>query len=289
MFDGPVDAGQFRNAAGVADLRSRYWGFMIVRPTIPNVLGRSVISPQALQENGFLCLTSKFQTTVCAVKFEATGFPHASQDTGTITCAETALWAMMEYFSSRYTEYRPVTASTIINTLRSQSYFRQIRSEGLSIKQLSFALREFGFGTKCYTRNRFSSASFANLLSIYIESGIPLILSISDIHVGGGIGHAVLAIGRTATTSDDIDQLVAGVEEDPVLMERMYERNIRIVENADVKHRFVFVDDNYSAYQLASLEEPMAYYDNDCWKRCEIIELLVPLYPKVYMDAVAAR
>ncbi|MBC9932878.1 hypothetical protein [Chitinophaga qingshengii] len=289
VFDGSVAPDQFRNATGVADLRSRYWGFVIIRPTIPNVLGRSVVSPRALRENGFLCLTSKFQTTVCAVKFEAVGFPHASQDTETITCAETALWAMMEYFSSRYTEYKPLTASTIMNTLRNQSYFRQLPSEGLSIKQMSFALRELGFGTKSYLRTMYSSASFTNLLSIYIESGIPLILSISDRYIGGGIGHAVLAIGRTETTSDDIDRLVVSMEEDAVVAARMCEKNIRIVECADIEHRFVFIDDNYSAYQLASLEEPMVYYNNDSWRRCEIVEFLVPLYPKVYMDAMAAR
>ncbi|NML39865.1 hypothetical protein HHL17_21880 [Chitinophaga sp. G-6-1-13] len=289
VFEDAVLPDQFRNAGGIAGLRERYRGFMVLRPTMPYIIGRNVLSPLALQERRFLSLMGRFPTTVNAVRFDAMGFPHASQDTETITCAETSLWAVMEYFASRYPEYKPIVPSAIIDTLKSRSSSRQIPSDGLNIEQMSFALREFGFGTMTYDRSEYSPASFDNLLAVYVESGIPLIVAVSNVHRGGSIRHAVVIVGRSETTEADIDQLTVEKEDNETLLEMMKRKNISIIDNADIKRHFVFIDDNYPAYQMAPLQSPMAYYQDATWKKCEIIQLLVPLYPKVYMDGIEAR
>ncbi|MBC9909545.1 papain-like cysteine protease family protein [Chitinophaga varians] len=289
VFEGEVLPDQFRSAGGIASLRERYLGFMVLRPTMPHVIGRSVLSPHALRQSGFLSLTGKFQTTVNAVKFEAIGFPHSSQDTETLTCAETSIWALMEYFASRYSEYKPVASSIIVNVLRSQSSFRQIPSEGLTIEQIGFALQEFGFGTKAYSKGRHSSASFLNLLSVYVESGIPIIVAVSNEHRGGNIGHAMLIVGRSEMRDEDIDKLSVTEAEDTVLAAAMKNKGVSIIDCADVKRSFVFIDDNYPAYQLAPLDAPTAYYDDAEWRKCEIVDFLVPLYPKAYLEEVVAR
>ena len=98
------------------------------------------------------------------MKFEVKGFPHSSQDAETISCAETTLWALMEYFGNKYPEYRPVLPSDIIKTLKQVSSERQVPSKGLNIQQMSFALKEYGFGTRIYSRHQYGS-SFENLLS----------------------------------------------------------------------------------------------------------------------------
>ncbi|NLR67749.1 hypothetical protein HGH92_25820 [Chitinophaga varians] len=289
VFDGIVLPDQFRNAKGIASLRERYRGFMVIRPTMPHVIGRSVLSPHALQQHGFFSLMGRFPTTVNAVRFEARGFPHASQDRETLTCSETSLWAMMEYFASRYAEYKPVVPSDIIDMLKSRSSSRQIPSEGLTIEQMSFALREFGFGTIAYDRSEYSLTSFTNLLSVYVESGIPLIVVVSNVHLGGSVRHAAVIVGRSETTNADIDSLSSVEEGSAELAEMMKRKNISIEDNADIKRRFVFIDDNYPAYQIAPLESPMAYYEDDAWRKCEIMQVLVPLYPKVYLDGLEAR
>lgn len=56
-------------------------------------------------------------TKVLGVKLFIEGFPHSSQDSETITCAETTIWAAMEYFGTRYSDYKPVLPSTIIKTM----------------------------------------------------------------------------------------------------------------------------------------------------------------------------
>ncbi|QJB31800.1 hypothetical protein HF329_10895 [Chitinophaga oryzae] len=267
LFDGEVLPEHFRSAAGVASLRERYRGFVVLRPTMPNIIGRSVVSPYALQEHRFLSLAGNYQTTVNAVKLVATGFPHASQDTETLTCAETSLWAVMEYFAGRYPEYKPVMPSVITDTLRSRSSFRQIPSEGLNIEQMGFALREFGFGTKAYDAAELSPVSFANLFAVYVESGIPLVVAISDRHRGGRIGHAVVVMGRSETTDADIDDLTAEEEEDGILATLMKKKGICITDNADIKRNFVVADDNYPVYQMAPFATPTAYYENADWKK----------------------
>jgi hypothetical protein len=128
-------------------LKRQYRGFIVLRPTIRNIIGRNVVSPKALKNNNFICCTTKFHSTANSVKFKANGFPHSSQDTETISCAETTLWAIMEYFGNKYPDYKPVLPSRIIEVLKRISTERQIPSRGLRIDQISYALREFDFGT----------------------------------------------------------------------------------------------------------------------------------------------
>ncbi|SEW39061.1 hypothetical protein SAMN05428988_4987 [Chitinophaga sp. YR573] len=288
LFNGDVMMDQFRDQAQISDLRNRYLGFMILRPTLPNVIGRSVISPLALVQHDFLCVMGRFQSTVCSVKFEVTGFPHSSQDTETITCAETSIWAIMEYFASKYPEYKLAPPSTIINTLENRSSFRQIPSEGLNVDQMGYALREFGFGTKIYSKAEIGEG-FKNLLSTYVESGLPLIAIISNAHNGGGVGHVVLIIGHRSTSNVKIDQLQIKREQDTKLARILQQRKIQIIDNDDIERDFVSVDDNYPVYQLVSLDQPVQYYQNLDWANCEIIHFLVPLYPKIYLDALLAK
>ncbi|PWV46595.1 hypothetical protein [Chitinophaga sp. S165] len=288
FFSEEVTIDKFRDQAQFSELRDWYLGFMILRPTVPNVVGRSVISPLALTQHDFLCVTGKFQTTVCSVKFEVSGFPHSSQDTETITCAETSIWAVMEYFASKYPEYKPVLPSAIISTLKNCSNFRQIPSEGLNIDQMGYALREFGFGTKIYSKTKFGDR-FENLLSSYIESGLPLIAAISNVHNGGTVGHVVPVVGHNGSTNADIDQLQEKNEHDAKIASLLKQRKIVIIDNDDIERDFVLVDDNHPVYQLALLKRPVQYYQNSVWAGCEIVHFLVPLYPKIYLDAFVAK
>ena len=64
-------------------------------------------------------------------------------------------------------------------------------SEGLTAEQVTFAIRELGFGAMIYSRNKYAD-SFNSIISTYIESGIPVVAVLSN----GKIGHAVNIIGR---------------------------------------------------------------------------------------------
>ena len=299
-FKGKTDI-DFKYNIDKEHLQSNFLGFMVLRPTISNIIGRSIISPKALKDNGFISCMAKFSTTVNSIKLDIEGFPYSSQDAETISCAETTLWATMEYFSHRYAEYSPVLPSRIIEVLRGVSTERQLPSKGLNVDQISYALREFGFGTKLYSRNEFGNLEFSRLFSCYIESGLPLIVGIDNRKYKGTTAHAVICIGHNKVTEDKVDFLKESkIEEKYFLLEEIKitetkysdyykSNNTSFYDNDDVEKKFVFIDDNRPVYQQLLFENPVGGYTQPSFKNCEITHFIVPLYSKIYLEAFEAK
>ena len=132
--------------------------------------------------------------SVYCVKLKSNGFPHSMQDAESIKCAETTMWALMEYFSSKYMEYKPVLPSEILKTLERITFERQLPSRGLTMNEISFALRQFGFGTKIYSQNQYEE-NLSLIIDCYVESGIPILLGLEAIS-DEGEGHVVICIGK---------------------------------------------------------------------------------------------
>jgi hypothetical protein len=286
LFEGQIEETDFWKEEKQADLQEKYRGFIVLRPTDPFIIGRSIISPKALKFSNFLCCTTKFNTTANNLKFTVDAFPHSSQDTETISCAETSLWAVMEYFSNKYSDYKPVLPSKIIETLNKVSSERQVPSKGLNITQISFSLKEFGFGTRIYDRNQYKD-DFDSLLSCYIESGIPLIVAI--INNTGKIAHALLAIGNEKTNDGHVDAIASMAINNADLKTIVTAKSITIFDYADIEKDFIFVDDNQPVYQRAKISSPAAHYIDPEWHSCKIYYFIVPLYTKIYLEAFEAK
>ncbi|GAH60365.1 unnamed protein product, partial [marine sediment metagenome] len=227
-----------------------------MRPTLPYIIGRSAISPYALNDHDFLTCAVKVQCTVNSLKFEIEGLPHSSQDTETISCAETTLWAIMEYFSLKYPEYKSILPSKLNSILTNISSERLVPTKGLAIDQISFALKEFGFGTKIYSRDVYKE-DFLNLLSCYIESGIPLIIALeTPERITHYIGHAILCTGHVQIEDYMIDALNDTFIKNQELKRIINNKNIKLLDYDDIKKQFIFMDDNCPAYQKAFLNKP---------------------------------
>ncbi|RZM19015.1 MAG: hypothetical protein EOO88_39235, partial [Pedobacter sp.] len=110
---------------------------------------------ESVKQDNFLCCFTNLQATVLSNKFKVQGFPHSSQDGHTITCAETTIWGIMEYFANRYTEYKPVLPSNISKIIQKISFKRTFPSEGLTAEQVTYAIRELGFGAMIYSRKKY--------------------------------------------------------------------------------------------------------------------------------------
>ena len=112
----------------------------------------------------------------------------------------------MEYFGNRYAEYTPTTPSQIVEILRSSVVERQLPSDGLSADHLAYTLKNYGLGPKLYHKDCFSEIN--NILSCYVESGIPTIVTLSNDKDYNNklepsiIRHAVLCIGHEKVTCD---------------------------------------------------------------------------------------
>lgn len=234
-------------------LSDNFLGYIILRPTIPRIIGRSMISPKAYLKNDFYCCLSSDTISLVGHRLTVHAFPHASQDKETISCAETTIWSLMEYFSSRYVYYTPTAPSKIIETLNEYSAQRMLPSGGLTILQISMALKKFGFATQIYAQEKYKS-EFNSILETYIESGIPLIAALKN----SNAAHAVLIIGHSS-------------------------------EIGKANKKYVIIDDNYPPYQIATADKPGSYYTREEYKNYEITNFVVPLYPKIYMDATKAH
>lgn len=276
FFKQAVKQEDFRKSGRVAFLQKHYGGFLILRPTFPNVLGRSHLSSLITRHPNIITSHATLSSTVCGVKLFATGFPHASQDQEMMTCAETTIWSLMEYFGNRYADYRPSQPNEISKVLNNISFERLLPSKGLTVSQISFAVKEFGFGVRSYTANQ-HGAAFESILRAYVESGIPVVAALQN---NQGIGHAVNVIGREPFTSGDIENLQETAK---------LSNGTPVLDFATMPVRYVMIDDNYPPYQLAHLANPASYYTDPRWAGCTIGSFIVPLYSKIYLEAAEAR
>lgn len=262
------------------NIKDNYLGFLVVRPLI-RCIGRNVISPEAKQppKSGIRICKVKVDASCLGVKLKAEGFPHASQDNETMTCAQTTIWSLLEYYGNKYTLYHPTLPTEIEEILEPFSFERQLPSKGLTYNQISVALRNYGFGPKIYQSGTTPDKidRFRMLLACYIESGIPLAIALTNKKVG----HAVVCLG-----TDQVDR--QEVTKYPITLgtKTLFSWNLAVAHV-----NFVFNDDNRPCYQTASLSDPVKHYVDEGkldWKDAQVSQFIAPLYHKVYMEADTA-
>lgn len=279
----------FKNKETQKMLVEYYMGFIVLRPTMPYIIGRSAISPHVLKDNAFKSCVVYIPSTAKGLKFNVQAFPYSSQDTETISCAETMIWAMMEYYGNKYPEYSPLLPSKILKTLSPNVVERQLPSSGLPVENMSFMLKECGLGPKLYSKEEFGE-NFEALLSCYVESGIPLIVALDnrehlkENEANKFIGHAVLCVGRELVT----EAMKSGI---PFQQRKTTNGNTINIKNwDDIRKKFVFIDDNHPVYQKEYLDTPTGRYGEDeDWKWCKITHFITPLYKKIYLEAYVVK
>lgn len=257
-------------------MQETYMGFIILRPLLYACVGRNVISPKAeINCKELAVCETAIKASCMGVKLNVCGFPHSSQDGEMMTCAETAIWAMMEYFGNKYSIYTPTLPSTISKMKESLSSERIFPSTGLTYKQISYILKQFGLGCVVYEHK---NPRFKELFTCYVESGFPLAVCLFD--KDETIGHAVVCVGRKNIPRDKIKEVpVIQASEDNGVQLRSWNTAI---------NEFVFNDDNMPSYQIASFDEPVKHYEDDEWNNVKITHFIVPLYKKIYIDAETA-
>jgi len=276
FFTEIVDNDNFRNIDKINCLQKSFLGYITIRPTRSNIFGRSILSPQIYKKHNFICCLVKTNALVNGVKLDVHGFPYCAQDGETLSCAETTILNVNEYFGTKYSDYSPTLPSQIIKILSQRSFERLIPSNGLNTEDISFVLKEFGLSTKVYDKDEYNSekshsVSFKEIINTYVDSGIPIIAALRNKQ----IGHAIIIIGREEVNDRTICQKIKGMFSPTFLSE--------YIQN------YVIMDDNLPPYQLVSFDNPTndsIYYNDDSFKDCKIESVIVPLYKKVYVDAV---
>lgn len=271
----------FHSQQGVNKLQKNFFGFLVLRPTYPKIIGRNALRPDVFTKKTktFSCVVP-ISASINGIKFFVEAFPHSSQDGEFMVCAETMIWSTMEYFANRYPEYRPVLPKRIHSLLSNTSMQRQVPSTGLTGLQISYALKELGFGVKVYSSKSYGKDLFLEIIKIYIESGIPVITAISN---DDGINHVINIIGRTEFSKSGAFQFkpIYTLQSGSVLYDYY-----------DQEATYITIDDNFQPYIQIPLNNPAQNYvalSNAEWENCKIMAAIVPLHPRIYLEADRAK
>jgi len=247
-------------------LQDSFLGFITLRPTKRNIIGRNLISPKLFKDNDFVLMLSSFSVLIYGIKLQIDAFPHCSQDQETLSCAETTLLNIMEYFGNKYSEYTPVLPSKIIKILSTRANERQIPTSGLTTEDLSFALKQLGFSPKIYSNIIIDNDKFKQILDIYIESGIPIIGTLEN---DGIDGHAIIIVGR----------------EKLFINQNRKEFLNHDFDFSQIIKKYVIIDDNYPPYSFVPYDNLTKLYNDPTFKKLKLTNIIVPLYSKIYVDA----
>lgn len=276
FFSTEICDNDFRTPEGHGKLLENFLGYAVLRPLRKGNPGRTILSPKAFKVCNFLCELACIETSIGGVKLQCYGFPWTSQDTESMTCAESSLWSVMEYYGNKYPERTPVLPTEIHKAFERPT--RVIPSEGLTIAEIATALSRFGFGT-CLYRNS-DPLEFETLLRYYIESGIPVILGLEG-KIGG---HAVVSIGHEVMKRSVVEQEISAL-----LKAQPVDNNLHIIDTTSIKRRLVQIDDNYPPYRLANFSHPCGYYNGTTFSDMKIQHFVVPLHKRIYLEARKAR
>lgn len=200
--------------------RKHYLGFIVLRPTDLQRMGRTVLVPSITDANReFIHCTAPFSSHLVGDEFFVEGMPFVQQDTQVGACAQASLWMVARYMARRF-GHREFLPSEINHLAKSKSaHGRAFPAEfGLTGTQMLDALDGMGFFawgqsltelTDCAHHvesafpvdlkaskseieaqlRRQCSAKLADITYRYIESGLPVILTTHN--------HALVAIGHT--------------------------------------------------------------------------------------------
>jgi hypothetical protein len=199
--------------------RRGYLGFMVIRPTDLQRMGRTIFKPPINDPHRqFIHCQAQFSAHILGDEFIVTGMPFTQQDTQVGACAQASLWMLARYMSRRFSdrEFLPGEINQLAKAHLTMG--RPLPAErGLNLIQMLDALQGMGFSALSYSRTTVDDCSphiarafpikpkagraakerqrevqriakLADIAYRYIESGFPVIFGTSN-HALVGIGH----------------------------------------------------------------------------------------------------
>jgi hypothetical protein len=241
-----------------------YLGFMNLRPTRINTIGRTVLDPSAMVDVGGWIIGHKHKAHVLGHRVATRGFPFMQQHTDIAVCAHTACWAILRHYSERYSLYREVLVHDVSRLGREFDPGGLLPSLGITAREVERIFAAVGTYPLLVMRGKDDAKGatrYYDELLAYLDSGFPLF------GVQSERGHAVAVVGyRLADKAQ-------GVASDYRASEWDY-----------VSHLLV-VDDNHHPYMpVPRVKTGAAPYSLD-----EIDGFIVPLPEKMFLPAVNAH
>lgn len=290
------------------DIERDLIGMVVIKPT--QTIGRMLISPFLLNIPSCYVRTTKFEISVLGRIYTVDAFPLSGQDSEVMTCAEVNMWQIMEYFGSRYSDYRTLLPSEMLDLITITSDVRMLPSDGLTVEQESHLFKNSGLSPKIYYKwlqydgrkyvetyePYLESPSLEEILHFYVESGIPVLINLREKGNKEGINHSITCIGHAVNTTLDKLEAVDFSEEDheekqekqgKILIDKTKNteyNELSVLKSWSAVSGYVIMEDHSTPYQVRRLDNLRFGNDGD-GILYEIESFVVPLYKHVFMAA----
>lgn len=238
-------------------LQDFFVGTLVIKPIETGKVGRTLIDPSKLHISEVFVRLTQYNVVVAGRQLTVNAFPFSTQDAETMTCAETTVWSILEYYGTRYPEYKTILPNDIYVELSKVSNERVWPSKGLTYEVVSDLLKTFGFSPRLYALESFAGAKnkdafdtcdeYRRIFHYYVESGIPFAVGITT-DVPEAIGHSMVCIGHGAKKKDLHDISKSEID------------GIPYVDSADYYSEYVMIDDNRVPYVVDEYFK-MSLYD----------------------------
>lgn len=280
-------------------------GYIVIKPT--KMIGRALINPFNIDIPKCYVRTTRFDILICGRLYSYEAFPWSGQDSEVMTCAEVNTWQIMEYFGRRYNNYKCILPSELIELVKQTSDRRLLPSEGMTVEQESFVFVQNGLSSKIYEKyylyeeNGFckiteifqnEDISYLEILKIYIESGIPVLLNLQqeknplgERHCATLIGHEFCDISKNGINMEHLDLDICQNELDD--SKKNTYNKLCLLKSWSLYDKYVMMEDHSVPYQLTEIDSIfLSNGENDTeWK---IESFVVPLYKHVFLTAEKA-
>jgi hypothetical protein len=252
-------------------------GLITIRPLKVGEIGKTFINPYKIKNSNFFIRTTNFQFGMIGRKFYIESFPFSSQDGEYMTCAQTSLWNILQYYGTRYKEYKVALPHEIVEIVDKNHFARVLPSSGLNYTQSSAVLKKFGFSSQIYYRFNGDTCiynpdnQFKRLFHYYVESGIPLMTGIKLKSNEKENGHAAVCIGHgKIEIKEDAESTFIG--------------RYSVLNSADFVQEYIYMDDNKYPYYKAEYDK----FDYP-YNETKIKYFIAPLYKRILLDAFEAE
>jgi len=251
------------------EFQKSYWGYIVLRDTRTKTIGRSYIHPHALvhRSTGFLTLQNE-HAHIRGLEFSVLAYPWMEQDANISRCAHVTTWAIIRYFSQKYSFYPERTLHEVTELFDSQT--RRKPSNGMTIPQMAEVFRETRFHPQVYVQEAFRDPqTFLRLVCTVIESGIPCV---GIILIDGKPQHAVSLIGHGPLRSPaELSPAQPGT----------------IVDSCSLYTYLIASDDNYLPYtQIVKGHNLRTNLHGNVYSSQDLYGIIVPYSEKMFLDAI---
>jgi hypothetical protein len=258
-----------------------YLGFIIIRPVPHAPIGTAVLAAERLTSDPSVIIdtVAHYHVHLLGADLKVVGFPLAQQDTRVGACAQAAIWMAGRHFYAGHNGpwfsmpqiNEAALNPTDILTTRSLP----AGSEFLTPDNIVRALRalerhpvvQFA-RVDADTKNLIWTKPPQNVIARYLDSGIPVLIGLRG--RDGGLGHAVVAVGR-------------------VIAEQMSSKDTDRPSTADLVTHFLVNDDQRGTHKRLPVSEinrsgayPWTLEEDALW-------VMVPLPSKVFMTGDIAE